>query len=94
MRQTASVLRAPLLMRNNSNWNTDFTIFNPNGQADSFQVVYTPWTGYSGCTTGWLAIPANGYINVNQLNSANCPLSSPFIGERHGLRQQHLPPGI
>lgn len=77
--QTSPALRAPLIYRNNSSWQTDFTIYNPNSQADNFQVVYDAWSG-AGCTTGWLNLPANGNFNVNQLGWPNCSLSSPFIG--------------
>jgi hypothetical protein len=88
--QASAILRAPIICHNNYGWQTDFTIQNPNSQADYFQVIYDPWSG-TNCTTAWLPIPANGNYNVNQLGWPSCGLSSPFVGGARIVSQSGRP---
>jgi len=85
--EVGETLFLPLLQRANAN-NTmysDFTLFNVGASQTTAQVQYIPENGnYDGCTTNWIAVPANGSHNFDLRLNPECaagdPMSSPFVG--------------
>jgi murein DD-endopeptidase MepM/ murein hydrolase activator NlpD len=79
--EASSTLYVPLLMKNNSNWNTDLTVFNVGTSSTQVSVQYVPAAGGgTGCTTNPQFIAANGSYQFNQRDNPGCTLSGTFIG--------------
>jgi len=78
LKDTSDNLFEPLLMRYNSNWHSDLTVFNAGSQTASVTVQYVNAAG-NVCSTSF-SRPPNGSINFNLKTNPGCSLPTPFVG--------------
>ncbi|MCL7453989.1 MAG: S8 family serine peptidase [Anaerolineae bacterium] len=78
LNETSDSLFVPLLMRYNSNWHSDLTVFNAGSQSASVTVQYVDAAG-NVCSYPF-SLATNGSKNIDLRTSPGCSLPPPFVG--------------